>query len=104
MIDVISDTHIPERMAKLPRKFLDKIKPDDIIFSAIGGSVYDRHAGCFVNLEAFKELESVGTLYAICGNREHLAFQSRKFVRKFNVSFRTSPFASYGVLSIDGSV
>ena len=88
MIYVISDTHILERMSKLPRKLLDKIKPDDIIFSAIGGSVYDRHAGCFVNLEAFKELESVGTL-------------SRKFVRKFNVSFRTSPSASYGVLGIE---
>ena len=61
MIYVISDTHVPERMAKLPRKFLDKIKPHDVIF----------HAGDFVNWEAFKELESRATLYAVRGNMDH---------------------------------
>lgn len=61
MIYVISDTHVPERMAKLPQKFLDKIKPHDIIF----------HAGDFVNWETFKELESRTTLYAVFGNMDH---------------------------------
>jgi len=61
MIYVISDTHVPERMAKLPQKFLDKIKPHDVIF----------HAGDFVNWETFKELESRATLYAVCGNMDH---------------------------------
>jgi putative phosphoesterase len=61
MIYVISDTHVPERMAKLPRKFLDKIKPHDIIF----------HAGDFVSWETFKELESLATLHAVCGNMDH---------------------------------
>jgi putative phosphoesterase len=71
MIYVISDTHVPERMARLPQKFVDKIKPDDVIFSAIGGSVYDRHAGDFVNGETFKELESLATLHAVRGNMDH---------------------------------
>jgi putative phosphoesterase len=61
MIYVISDTHIPERMAKLPQKFLDKINPHDIIL----------HAGDFVNWETFKELESRATLYAVRGNMDH---------------------------------
>ncbi|MFQ6031661.1 MAG: metallophosphoesterase family protein [Candidatus Zixiibacteriota bacterium] len=62
MIYVISDTHIPERMTKLPRKFLDKIKPDDVIL----------HAGDFINWETLKELKSLATLYAVRGNMDHL--------------------------------
>jgi putative phosphoesterase len=61
MIYVISDTHVPERMAKLPQKFLDQITPHDIIL----------HAGDFVNWETFKELESRATIYAVCGNMDH---------------------------------
>jgi putative phosphoesterase len=61
MIYVISDTHVPERMATLPQKFLDKIKPHDVIF----------HAGDFVNWETFMELESLATLYAVRGNMDH---------------------------------
>jgi putative phosphoesterase len=61
MIYVISDTHIPERMTKLPRKFLDKIKPDDVIL----------HVGDFVNWETFKKLESQAILHAVCGNMDH---------------------------------
>jgi len=61
MIYVISDTHVPERMAKLPQKLLDKIKPHDIIF----------HAGDFVNWDTFKELESLATLHAVYGNMDH---------------------------------
>lgn len=61
MMYVISDTHVPERIAKLPKKFMDKINPHDIIF----------HAGDFVNWETFKELESVATLYAVRGNMDH---------------------------------
>ncbi len=61
MIYVISDTHIPERMAKLPRKLLDRIKPDDVIL----------HAGDFVNRETLEELKSLATLHAVYGNMDH---------------------------------
>lgn len=75
MIYVVSDTHVPERMAKLPQKFLDKIKPDDIIF----------HAGDFVNWETFKELESLATLHAVRGNMDHSSIKDsldkKKLVR-----------------------
>jgi putative phosphoesterase len=61
MLYVVSDTHVPERASKLPRKFLDKIKPHDIIF----------HAGDFVSWDTFKELESLATLHAVRGNMDH---------------------------------
>jgi putative phosphoesterase len=72
MIYVISDTHVPERMARLPQKFLDKIKPDVIIF----------HAGDFVNWETFKELESLATLYAVRGNMDHSGIKNSLDKRK----------------------
>jgi len=57
---VLSDTHVPERMAKLPQKFLDQIKSDDIIF----------HAGDFVRWEVFQKLKSLATLHAVFGNMD----------------------------------
>jgi putative phosphoesterase len=60
MIYVISDTHIPERASNLPHRFLDKIKPHDIIF----------HAGDFVSREALRKLESLATLHAVSGNMD----------------------------------
>ena len=66
MLYVISDTHVPERTSKLPQKFLDKIKPEDVIF----------HAGDFVSWDAFKELESLATLYAVRGNMDHSKVKS----------------------------
>jgi putative phosphoesterase len=66
MLYVISDTHVPERMSKLPQKFLDKIKPQDVIF----------HAGDFVSWDTLKQLESLATLYAVRGNMDHSRVKS----------------------------
>lgn len=60
MIFVLSDTHVPERMTKLPQKFLDQIKSDDIIF----------HAGDFVRWEVFQKLKSLAMLHAVFGNMD----------------------------------
>lgn len=68
MIYVVSDTHIPERASRLPRKFVERIKADDIIL----------HAGDFTELEAYRNLESLATLYAVCGNMDHP--EIRKFL------------------------
>jgi putative phosphoesterase len=60
MIFVLSDTHVPERMAELPQKFLNQVKSDDIIF----------HAGDFARLEVLEELASVATVHAVWGNMD----------------------------------
>lgn len=60
MIFVLSDTHIPERMAKLPQNLLNQIKSDDIIL----------HVGDFVRWEVFQKLESLATIHAVCGNMD----------------------------------
>ena len=60
MIFVLSDTHIPERIAKLPQKFLDQVKSDDVIF----------HAGDFTRWEVFEKLKRLTTLHAVFGNMD----------------------------------
>jgi putative phosphoesterase len=60
MIYVFSDTHIPDRMPKLPKKLLDHIKPADLII----------HAGDFVRWEVFLELGAVATVHAVRGNMD----------------------------------
>lgn len=60
MIFVLSDTHIPERMVKLPQKLLNQIKPDDIIL----------HVDDFVRWEVFQKLKSLATIHAVCGNMD----------------------------------
>lgn len=60
MIYVISDTHIPERASKLPQKFVEKVKKEDMIF----------HAGDFTSLKTYRELENLASLYAVCGNMD----------------------------------
>jgi hypothetical protein len=60
MIYVISDTHIPERASKLPQKFVENIKREDIIF----------HAGDFTSIRTYRELENLAFLYAVCGNMD----------------------------------
>jgi len=60
MIFVLSDRHISERMAKLPQKFWDQIKSDDVIF----------HAGDFIRWEVFQKLKSLATLHAVFGNMD----------------------------------
>lgn len=59
---MLSDTHVPERMARLPQRLLNQIKSDDIIF----------HAGDFVAWGAFQELKSLATLYAVFGNMDEV--------------------------------
>ena len=60
MIFVLADTHVPKRMAKLPQRFLDRIKSNDIIF----------HAGDFVCWEVFQRLKTLATLHAVFGNMD----------------------------------
>ena len=67
MIFVLADTHVPERMAALPGKFLSQIKPGDVMF----------HAGDFVRWEVLRELEALATVYGVRGNMD----ESR--IRKF---------------------
>jgi putative phosphoesterase len=60
MIFVLADTHVPERMAALPRKFSDLVKPGDVIF----------HAGDFVRWEVLRELEDLATVHGVRGNMD----------------------------------
>jgi len=60
MIFVLADTHVPERMAALPRKFLDLVKSRDMIF----------HAGDFVRWEVLRELENIATVHGVRGNMD----------------------------------
>jgi len=61
MIYVIADTHIPERVSRLPQKFVEKVKKDDLIL----------HAGDFTDLKTYRDLKSLATLYAVCGNMDY---------------------------------
>ena len=60
MIFVLSDTHVPERMGKLPRKLIEQIKPEDTIF----------HAGDFVRWEVFQQLAGLAAVHAVRGNMD----------------------------------
>lgn len=60
MIYVISDTHIPERVSRLPQDFTEKVKKDDLIL----------HAGDFTDVKVFEELKNLATLYAVRGNMD----------------------------------
>ncbi len=61
MIFVLSDTHVPERMERLPRKLIDRMGAEDLVF----------HAGDFVGWEVFRELAGTATLHAVRGNMDH---------------------------------
>ena len=61
MLYVISDTHIPDRISRLPQEFVEKIKKDDTII----------HAGDFTDLKTYRDLENLAALYAVCGNMDH---------------------------------
>jgi putative phosphoesterase len=65
MILVLADTHVPERMAALPGKFLSRVSPGDVIF----------HAGDFVGWEALKELEGLATVHGVRGNMDEPRIQ-----------------------------
>ena len=60
MIFVLADTHVPERMAALPGKFLRRVKSGDVIF----------HAGDFVRWEVLQELEDLATVHGVWGNMD----------------------------------
>ncbi len=57
---MLSDTHVPDRMARLPQKFLNQIKPGDLVF----------HAGDFVRWVVFEELQKLATVHAVWGNMD----------------------------------
>jgi putative phosphoesterase len=66
MIFVLADTHVPERMAALPGKFLSQVKPGDVIF----------HAGDFVRWEVLRELEGLATVHGVRGNMDEQRIRS----------------------------
>jgi len=59
-IAVISDTHIPICLPSLPALLIDKLKTVDLIV----------HAGDFVNLKTFRDLERIAPVYAVSGNMD----------------------------------
>ena len=60
MLYVISDTHIPEKASQLPKKFIERIKEDDLIL----------HAGDFTELRIYRFLKDLATIYAVHGNMD----------------------------------
>jgi putative phosphoesterase len=65
MIFVLADTHVPERMAALPGKFLSQVKPGDVIF----------HAGDFARWEVLRQLEALATVHGVRGNMDEPRIQ-----------------------------
>ena len=58
---VVSDTHIPERAAKIPDQFWKAVMPDSVIL----------HAGDFTDLAVLKELQKKAKqVYAVWGNMD----------------------------------
>ncbi len=57
---MLSDTHVPDRMPRLSQKFLNQIKPGDLVF----------HAGDFVRWAVFEELQRLATVHAVWGNMD----------------------------------
>jgi putative phosphoesterase len=65
MIFVLSDTHVPDRIARLPQKFLEKIKSGDVVF----------HAGDFVQWTVLEDLQRLATVHGVCGNMDETKIQ-----------------------------
>jgi len=59
-IGLISDTHIPVRAKKLPRKVFEVFQKTDVIL----------HAGDIVNLEVIDQLERLAPVIAVYGNMD----------------------------------
>jgi putative phosphoesterase len=77
-IGVISDTHIPDKVGRVPEAILDAFKNVDLIM----------HAGDMVDLEVIEELRSVcPTIVAVAGNMDR-AEVAKKYPTKqvFNIS------------------
>jgi len=61
LIGVLSDTHIPTRARKIPKKVLDKLSAVDLIL----------HAGDIVTLEVIEELKELAPVQAVAGNMDY---------------------------------
>lgn len=88
MIFVISDTHVPKRMSRLPSEFIQKIREDDLII----------HAGDFTDLKVCLELERLAPLYAVSGNMDVPEIKEiLPFKRTFEISgFKIGLIHGYG--------
>jgi len=60
---VISDTHIPDRAAELPKRILDDIKAADLLV----------HAGDFTSMQAYETIRKLNKMIAVCGNIDEAA-------------------------------
>ncbi len=59
-IAVISDTHIPSRMDRLPSELLHALTEVDCII----------HAGDIVQMQVIDQLQKIAPVYAVCGNMD----------------------------------
>ncbi len=76
---VISDTHIPDRAAGLPRRLLDEIRAADQLV----------HAGDFTTVEAYETIARLNKMIAVRGNIDEAALTERL---KRTVTFRAGKF------------
>ncbi len=60
LIGVISDTHIPTRARKIPKKVIDSFSSVDLIL----------HAGDIVSIEVVDELNNLAPVEAVAGNMD----------------------------------
>ena len=64
---VISDTHIPDRAAGLPRRLTEEIRASDRLV----------HAGDFTTVAAYEMIARLNTLTAVVGNIDEAALAER---------------------------
>lgn len=57
---IISDTHIPDRVKAIPKKFLERLTPEDIVL----------HAGDFTTPVVLEELRRRAKVHAVWGNMD----------------------------------
>ena len=76
---VISDTHIPDRAAGLPRRLLDEIRAADQLI----------HAGDFTTVEAYETIARLNKMIAVRGNIDEAALAERL---KRTVTFEAGRF------------
>jgi len=76
---VISDTHIPDRAARLPRRLIDDIQAADQLI----------HAGDFTTVAAYEAIAGLNKLIAVRGNLDEAALAGRL---ERNVTFWVGKF------------
>ena len=64
---VISDTHIPDRAAGLPRRLLEEIRAADQLI----------HAGDFTTVEAYETIARLNSMIAVRGNIDEATLAER---------------------------